>query len=85
MSAVCFLERAYFRLIILTFSRYLPLSDLLQRGVTSTTNLEGWVGHPLDPIGCLFTTLTETCRMDDDNSMDTGGTKSITRLCFLLF
>uniref|UniRef100_A0AAQ4RSI2 Zinc finger, SWIM-type containing 5 n=1 Tax=Gasterosteus aculeatus aculeatus TaxID=481459 RepID=A0AAQ4RSI2_GASAC len=27
--------------------------ELLQRGVTSTTNLEGWVGHPLDPIGCL--------------------------------
>uniref|UniRef100_A0A665WU51 ZSWIM4-8 C-terminal domain-containing protein n=1 Tax=Echeneis naucrates TaxID=173247 RepID=A0A665WU51_ECHNA len=42
--------------------------ELLQRGVTSTTNLEGWVGHPLDPIGCLFTTLTETCRVDDDNS-----------------
>uniref|UniRef100_A0A8D3D8W7 Zinc finger, SWIM-type containing 5 n=1 Tax=Scophthalmus maximus TaxID=52904 RepID=A0A8D3D8W7_SCOMX len=36
--------------------------ELLQRGVTSTTNLEGWVGHPLDPIGCLFITLTETCR-----------------------
>lgn len=52
------------------------VSDLLQRGVTSTTNLEGWVGHPLDPIGCLFTTLTETCRVDDDNSMDTGGTKT---------
>uniref|UniRef100_A0A8C6U553 Zinc finger, SWIM-type containing 5 n=1 Tax=Neogobius melanostomus TaxID=47308 RepID=A0A8C6U553_9GOBI len=46
--------------------------ELLQRGITSTTNLEGWVGHPLDPIGCLFTTLTETCRVDDDNSMDTG-------------
>ncbi|KAJ0011909.1 hypothetical protein NQD34_012884 [Periophthalmus magnuspinnatus] len=47
--------------------------ELLQRGVTSTTNLEGWVGHPLDPIGCLFTTLTETCRVDDDNNMDTDG------------
>uniref|UniRef100_A0AAQ6A402 Zinc finger, SWIM-type containing 5 n=1 Tax=Amphiprion ocellaris TaxID=80972 RepID=A0AAQ6A402_AMPOC len=47
--------------------------ELLQRGVTSTTNLEGWVGHPLDPIGCLFVTLTETCRVDDDNTMDTGG------------
>uniref|UniRef100_A0AAX7TJH9 ZSWIM4-8 C-terminal domain-containing protein n=1 Tax=Astatotilapia calliptera TaxID=8154 RepID=A0AAX7TJH9_ASTCA len=46
--------------------------ELLQRGVTSTTNLEGWVGHPLDPIGCLFITLTETCRVDDDNTMDTG-------------
>uniref|UniRef100_A0AAX7TCN0 ZSWIM4-8 C-terminal domain-containing protein n=1 Tax=Astatotilapia calliptera TaxID=8154 RepID=A0AAX7TCN0_ASTCA len=49
-----------------------PFSELLQRGVTSTTNLEGWVGHPLDPIGCLFITLTETCRVDDDNTMDTG-------------
>ncbi|KAF3858525.1 hypothetical protein F7725_011726 [Dissostichus mawsoni] len=46
--------------------------DLLQRGMTSTTNLEGWVGHPLDPIGCLFVTLTETCRVDDDSTMDTG-------------
>ncbi|XP_019724913.1 zinc finger SWIM domain-containing protein 5 isoform X1 [Hippocampus comes] len=46
--------------------------ELLQRGVTTTTNLEGWVGHPLDPIGCLFTTLTETCRVDDDSAMDTG-------------
>ena len=42
--------------------------------MTTTTNLEGWVGHPLDPIGCLFATLTETCRMEDDNAMDTGGT-----------
>lgn len=48
-------------------------AELLQRGMTNTTNLEGWVGHPLDPIGCLFTTLTETCRVEDDNTMDTGG------------
>ncbi|XP_072768929.1 zinc finger SWIM domain-containing protein 5 isoform X1 [Nerophis lumbriciformis] len=46
--------------------------ELLQRGLTTTTNLEGWVGHPLDPIGCLFATLTETCRVDDDSTMDTG-------------
>ncbi|KAK1879670.1 Zinc finger SWIM domain containing protein 5 [Dissostichus eleginoides] len=51
--------------------------DLLQRGMTSTTNLEGWVGHPLDPIGCLFVTLTETCRVDDDSTMDTGEQPSI--------
>jgi len=43
--------------------------------MTNTTNLEGWVGHPLDPIGCLFATLTETCRVEDDNTMDTGGTQ----------
>uniref|UniRef100_A0A8C2G7I2 Zinc finger, SWIM-type containing 6 n=1 Tax=Cyprinus carpio TaxID=7962 RepID=A0A8C2G7I2_CYPCA len=34
--------------------------DLLHKGVTSITNLEGWVGHPLDPIGTLFSTLMET-------------------------
>uniref|UniRef100_A0A8C6KWL8 Zinc finger, SWIM-type containing 5 n=1 Tax=Nothobranchius furzeri TaxID=105023 RepID=A0A8C6KWL8_NOTFU len=56
--------------------------ELLQRGATSTTNLEGWVGHPLDPIGCLFITLTETCRMDDDSTMDTGGMKTHIRLNF---
>ena len=22
-------------------------------------NHEGWIGHPLDPIGCLYDTLTE--------------------------
>uniref|UniRef100_A0A672HHW1 ZSWIM4-8 C-terminal domain-containing protein n=1 Tax=Salarias fasciatus TaxID=181472 RepID=A0A672HHW1_SALFA len=43
--------------------------ELLQRGVTSTTNLEGWVGHPLDPIGCLFITLTETCRKPDSQHL----------------
>ncbi|MED6293501.1 Zinc finger SWIM domain-containing protein 5, partial [Characodon lateralis] len=59
--------------------------ELLQRNVTSTTNLEGWVGHPLDPIGCLFITLTETCRMDDDNTMDTGGiNKQKYNLVFLI-
>uniref|UniRef100_A0A674MV67 Zinc finger, SWIM-type containing 5 n=1 Tax=Takifugu rubripes TaxID=31033 RepID=A0A674MV67_TAKRU len=47
--------------------------DLLQKGVTSITNLEGWVGHPLDPIGCLFNTLTETCRVDDDRISCTEG------------
>ncbi|XP_023658689.1 zinc finger SWIM domain-containing protein 6 [Paramormyrops kingsleyae] len=34
--------------------------ELLHKGVTSITNTEGWVGHPLDPIGTLFSTLTET-------------------------
>uniref|UniRef100_H2ZXU4 Zinc finger SWIM-type containing 5 n=1 Tax=Latimeria chalumnae TaxID=7897 RepID=H2ZXU4_LATCH len=44
--------------------------ELLQRGATTVTNLEGWVGHPLDPIGCLFLTLTEACRIEDENCMD---------------
>ena len=44
--------------------------ELLQRGTTTITNLEGWVGHPLDPIGCLFLTLTEACRLNDDSYME---------------
>ncbi|XP_053325845.1 zinc finger SWIM domain-containing protein 5 [Spea bombifrons] len=44
--------------------------ELIQRNATTITNLEGWVGHPLDPIGCLFTTLTEACRSDDENAME---------------
>uniref|UniRef100_A0A8C1YBU1 Zinc finger SWIM-type containing 6 n=1 Tax=Cyprinus carpio TaxID=7962 RepID=A0A8C1YBU1_CYPCA len=40
--------------------------DLLHKGVTSITNLEGWVGHPLDPIGTLFSTLMETGRGYED-------------------
>ena len=49
-------------------------SELLQRGTTTITNLEGWVGHPLDPIGCLFLTLTEACRLNDDGYLDMSGT-----------
>lgn len=48
--------------------------ELLQRGTTTITNLEGWVGHPLDPIGCLFLTLTEACRLNDDGSLEVSGT-----------
>ncbi|KAK7895508.1 hypothetical protein WMY93_020833 [Mugilogobius chulae] len=33
--------------------------ELTHKGVTSVTNHEGWVGHPLDPIGTLFSTLLE--------------------------
>ncbi|CAH2310575.1 zinc finger SWIM domain-containing 5 [Pelobates cultripes] len=44
--------------------------ELIQRNSTTITNLEGWVGHPLDPIGCLFTTLTEACRADEENAME---------------
>lgn len=74
--SVYFLEEVQYRSHFSNASTFFLLSELLQRGVTSTTNLEGWVGHPLDPIGCLFITLTETCRMDDDSTMDTGGKKS---------
>lgn len=43
------------------------VTELLHRGVTSITNLEGWVGHPLDPIGTLFSSLMEACRVDDES------------------
>ncbi|KAL1130265.1 hypothetical protein AAG570_013203 [Ranatra chinensis] len=29
---------------------------------------DGWVGHPLDPIGCLFSTLAEASLMPDDQN-----------------
>ncbi|KAL2100464.1 hypothetical protein ACEWY4_004858 [Coilia grayii] len=52
--------------------------DLLCKGITSITNPEGWVGHPLDPIGTLFSTLMETGREDEgDVSGSTGSSKSL--------
>uniref|UniRef100_A0A674AIC2 Zinc finger SWIM-type containing 6 n=1 Tax=Salmo trutta TaxID=8032 RepID=A0A674AIC2_SALTR len=42
--------------------------ELLHKGITSITNMEGWVGHPLDPIGTLFSTLTETGRGTEDGA-----------------
>ncbi|XP_071392302.1 zinc finger SWIM domain-containing protein 6-like isoform X2 [Centroberyx affinis] len=42
--------------------------ELLHKGHTSTTNMEGWVGHPLDPIGTLFSTLTESGRIGEEGS-----------------
>ncbi|TMS03791.1 Zinc finger SWIM domain-containing protein 6 [Larimichthys crocea] len=42
--------------------------ELLHKGHTSITNMEGWVGHPLDPIGTLFSTLTESGRVGEEGS-----------------
>nr|XP_023407646.1 LOW QUALITY PROTEIN: zinc finger SWIM domain-containing protein 4 [Loxodonta africana] len=44
----------------------LPLTELLQKGSTCITNTEGWVGHPLDPIGCLCRALLEACRLEEE-------------------
>lgn len=30
--------------------------------------VEGWVGHPLDPIGCLFDTLADASLVNDDTT-----------------
>ena len=29
---------------------------------------EGWIGHPLDPIGCLFDTLAEASLLPEDQN-----------------
>ncbi|KAF7240081.1 Zinc finger SWIM domain-containing protein 4 [Varanus komodoensis] len=47
-------------------SLLLSPTELLNKGTTNITNLEGWVGHPLDPIGCLCHTFLEASRMDDE-------------------
>ena len=33
----------------------------------------GWIGHPLDPIGCLFDTLAEASLVPDDQNQRGGG------------
>ncbi|XP_030052754.1 zinc finger SWIM domain-containing protein 4 isoform X2 [Microcaecilia unicolor] len=46
--------------------------ELLQKATTTITNLEGWVGHPLDPIGCLCRTFLEACRADEEGLLPTA-------------
>ena len=29
-------------------------------------SFEGWIGHPLNPVGCLFNTLVEACVVPED-------------------
>jgi hypothetical protein len=29
--------------------------------------MDGWIGHPLDPVGTIFDTLTEASLILDDN------------------
>nr|XP_051683999.1 zinc finger SWIM domain-containing protein 4 [Oryctolagus cuniculus] len=40
--------------------------ELLQKGATCITNAEGWVGHPLDPIGCLCRALLEASCLEEE-------------------
>lgn len=35
--------------------------------VNAPSNMDGWVGHPLDPIGCLFDTLADTSLVSENN------------------
>lgn len=34
---------------------------------SSTNWIDGWIGHPLDPVGCIFDTLAEASLILDDN------------------
>uniref|UniRef100_A0AAY5EHT4 ZSWIM4-8 C-terminal domain-containing protein n=1 Tax=Electrophorus electricus TaxID=8005 RepID=A0AAY5EHT4_ELEEL len=54
--------------------RNLKKGEWARRRLTSITNLEGWVGHPLDPIGTLFSTLMESARGEDDALSDNNET-----------
>ncbi|XP_039627317.1 zinc finger SWIM domain-containing protein 4-like [Polypterus senegalus] len=40
--------------------------EMLQKGTTLISNPEGWVSHPLDPIGCLVRAFLEACRVDEE-------------------
>ncbi|XP_069804148.1 zinc finger SWIM domain-containing protein 4 isoform X3 [Dendropsophus ebraccatus] len=40
--------------------------ELQMKGSTTLTNLEGWIGHPLDPIGCLCRTFLEASLPEDE-------------------
>ncbi|XP_034048859.1 zinc finger SWIM domain-containing protein 6 [Thalassophryne amazonica] len=58
--------------------------ELLHNDVTSITNLEGWVGHSLDPIGTLFKTLLEIGRGFEDGAatpLDFSGSGRRTENC----
>lgn len=35
---------------------------------TDTGSEEGWVGHPLDPVGCLFDVLADASLIVDDQT-----------------
>ena len=38
-----------------------------------TNNIEGWIGHALDPLGVLYDTLTEASISHDNNTTRTTG------------
>lgn len=42
-------------------------SNHQQTAVLHNSWIEGWVGHPMDPIGCLYDTLTDASIVPDPN------------------
>ncbi len=51
-------------------SRYSSRRSTTHR-TDATATCEGWIGHSLDPVGCLFDTLTEASIIPDDNNTPT--------------
>lgn len=53
-------------------------SGITHLGLSSHASLtDGWVGHPFDPIGCLFDTLAEASLSPEDNTSHRPCGKSI--------
>lgn len=52
---------------------YILVAPCSSSGITSNPlhyNSEGWIGHPLDPIGALFDTLAESSLVPETKSFD---------------
>lgn len=47
----------------------LPVPSLVPHTCTGWS--DGWVGHPLDPVGCLFDTLADASLIPDDQTSRT--------------
>ncbi|GFG36101.1 hypothetical protein Cfor_12907, partial [Coptotermes formosanus] len=47
----------------------LPVTSLVPHTCTGWS--DGWVGHPLDPVGCLFDTLADASLIPDDQTSRT--------------
>ncbi|XP_064605043.1 zinc finger SWIM domain-containing protein 5-like [Liolophura sinensis] len=55
-------------------------SGITHLGLSSHASLtDGWVGHPFDPIGCLFDTLAEASLSPEDNSSHRASEASSSR------
>ncbi|XP_060536491.1 zinc finger SWIM domain-containing protein 4-like isoform X2 [Cylas formicarius] len=42
------------------------MGNACSTSLNAPANTDGWVGHPLDPIGCLFDTLSDASIIPDD-------------------
>lgn len=56
-----------------------------QTAVLHNSWTEGWVGHPMDPIGCLFDTLTDASIVPDPNVPHSSSSFFGMYICRVLF